>query len=168
MARLKKFLKLSLEGKSQRQIRELTGMSRNTITKYREVFNKHPLTQRELIKMSDKELYSIVYPVSEDKAEHDMLYSLFPRMDVQLSRVGVTKLILWEQYKEDYPDGVQYSQFCEHYRRYEKSQQITCVLEHKAGDKMMVDYAGKKLYLTDPQNGEKRPVEFFVAILPCS
>lgn len=168
MTKLKKFLKLSLEGKSQRQIRVLTGMSRNTIKKYREVIQTHPLSARELLKLSDKELYSIVYPASEDKPEHDMLYSLFPQMDVQLSRVGVTKLMLWEQYKENYPDGVQYSQFCEHYRRYEKSQQITCVLEHKAGDKMMVDYAGKKLHLTDPQSGEKRPVEFFVAILPCS
>lgn len=168
MTKLKKFLKLSLEGKSQRQIRELTGMSRNTIIKYREVIHKHPLSERELLKLSDKELYSIVYPASEDKPEHEMLYSLFPQMDVQLSRVGVTKLMLWEQYKENYPDGVQYSQFCEHYRRYEKSQQITCVLEHKAGDKMMVDYAGKKLHLTDPQSREIRPVEFFVAILPCS
>ncbi|MBK8620260.1 MAG: helix-turn-helix domain-containing protein [Saprospiraceae bacterium] len=38
MTKLKKFLKLSLEGKSQRQIRELTGMSRNTIIKYRKLY----------------------------------------------------------------------------------------------------------------------------------
>jgi transposase len=41
-------------------------------------------------------------------------------------------------------------------------------LEHKAGEKLFVDFAGKKLYLTSPLTGEVTPVEFFVAILPCS
>jgi hypothetical protein len=52
-------------------------------------------------------------------------------MDVQLIRVGVTKFMLWEQYKQKQPEGLQYSLFREHYKRYEKSQQNTCVLEHK-------------------------------------
>ena len=168
MSKLKKFLKLSLEGKSLRQISELTGMSRNTIFKYNDLLSKHPLSRKELSNLSDKELYSIVYPPSVEKQAHEVLYGLFPEMDVQLSRVGVTKFMLWEKYKQNHPEGVQYSQFCEHYRRYQKSQQITCVLEHKAGDKMMVDFAGKKLYLTDKQTKDKIPVEFFVAILPCS
>ena len=168
MSKLRKFLKLSLEGKSLRQISELTGMSRNTIFKYNDLLKKHPLSQKELANLSDKELYSIVYPPAVEKQAHEVLYGLFPEMDVKLSRVGVTKFMLWEQYKQNHPEGLQYSRFCEHYKRYEKSQQITCVLEHKAGDKMMVDFAGKKLSLIDKETGEAIPVEFFVAILPCS
>lgn len=63
MSKLRKFLKLSLEGKSLRQISELTGMSRNTIFKYNDLLKKHPLSQKELANLSDKELYSIVYPL---------------------------------------------------------------------------------------------------------
>lgn len=168
MTKLKKFLKFSIEGKSLRLISELTGVSRNTLFKYKEVFEKHPLSFKELLQLSDKELYSIVYPPAMEKPTHEVLYSLFPQMDNKLTRVGVTKFMLWEQYKQEYPDGVQYSQFCEHYKRYEKSQNITCILEHKAGDKMMVDFAGKKLHLVDAQTGEQKSVEFFVAILPCT
>lgn len=118
--------------------------------------------------MTEKELYSVIAPPAEQEPSHAELYGLFEEMVPKLSRKGVTRLMLWERYKEDYPCGVQYSQFCEHMRRYELSQQITCVFEHKAADKMMVDFAGKKPMLTDPVTGLQTPIEFFVAILPCS
>ena len=168
MNKLKQYLKLSLKGYSYRQISEMTGMSRNTINKYKDVLDKHPLSYKELVHLSDKDLYSIVYPPSEEKPTHDELYGLFPQMDSQLSRIGVTKFMLWEQYKQNYPQGVQYSQFCEHCRRYQQSQKLSYVFEHKAADKLMVDFAGKKLQLVDADTGEVTAVEFFVAILPCS
>jgi transposase len=168
MNKLKQYLKLSLKGYSYRQISEMTSMSRNTLSKYKDMLDKHPLSYEEMLKLSDKELYSIVYPPSEEKPTHDELYGLFPEMDNQLSRIGMTKFILWEQYKLQYPDGVQYSQFCEHYRRYQQSQKLSFVFEHRAADKVMVDFAGKKLKIVDADTGEVRQVEFFVAILPCS
>lgn len=153
---------------SDRKISQLTGMSRNTIDKYKDVFDKHPLSYQQLLKLSDKELYSIVYPPAEQDPSHDELYRLFPDMEKRLTKVGVTKLLLWEDYKREFPQGVQYSQFCEHFKRYEKSQQLSYVFEHKAGDKIMIDFAGKKLHLVDPDSGELIPVEVFVGILPCS
>src|SRR5690606_35107354 len=41
-------------------------------------------------------------------------------------------------------------------------------MEHKAGDKMFVDFTGKKLQLVDKESGEIQDVEVFVAILGCS
>lgn len=41
-------------------------------------------------------------------------------------------------------------------------------LEHKAGEKLFIDFAGNKLYLTDVESGERIAVEVFVAILACS
>jgi len=41
-------------------------------------------------------------------------------------------------------------------------------IEHKAGDKLFVDYAGEKLQVVDPDTGEVTPMEVFVAILGCS
>jgi len=98
MNKLKQFLKLSLKGYSYRHISEMTGMSRNTTSKYKDILDKHPLSYLELLQLSDKELYSIVYPPSEEKPTHDELYGLFPQMDTHLSRIGVTKFMLWEQY----------------------------------------------------------------------
>lgn len=168
MKKLRKLLKLTLEAYSERKISKLTGMSRNTIDKYNEVFDKHPLSYQQLLKLTDKELYSVVYPPAEHNPSHEELYRLFPEMEQRLPKVGVTKLSLWEEYKSKYPQGVQYSRFCEHFKRYEKSQQLSYVFDHKAGDKAMVDFAGKKMHIVDPQTGEQISVEVFVAILPCS
>jgi len=59
----------------------ITGMSRNTINKYKEMLDKHPLSYKELIRCSDKELSSIVYPVVEEKPVHEQLYGLFAGME---------------------------------------------------------------------------------------
>lgn len=168
MNKLKKMLRLLIEGKSKRSIGRILNASRKTVDKYQMMLDQHPLSYRELLDLSDKELYSIVHPPSPERPTHQELYGLFPTYEQELQKVGVTKLLLWEHYKEEYPEGVQYSQFCDHFSRYLKSQQISGILEHKAGDKLMIDFAGKKLYLTDADTGELIAVEFFVGILPCS
>ncbi len=38
-------------------------------------------------------------------------------------------------------------------------------MNHKAGDKMYVDYAGKTLSIIEKHTGEIKEVQFFVAIL---
>ncbi len=168
MSKVKSILRLLSAGESKRLISERMNASRKTVDKYESIFVQHPLNYKELLKLSDKELMSVIAPPAAHAPTNDELYGLFPDMERELKRVGVTKLFLWEKYKEDYVDGVQYSQFCEHFRRYQKSQKLSYVFEHKPGDKLMVDFAGKKLFLTDPDTGEQQSVEFFVGILPCS
>lgn len=168
MNKLRKILRMLDQGNSKRAVSRTLGTSRKTIDKYASVFDHHPLGYKGLLNLSDKELYSLVLPPSTDQPTHQELYGLFPKYEQELQKIGVTKLFLWERYKGLYPEGVQYSQFCDHFGRYLKSQQISMVLEHKAGDKLMVDYAGKKLFLTDPETGEHIAVEFFVGILPSS
>ena len=168
MSKIKSILRLLQQGISKRKIAERCRTSRKTIDKYEVIFNQHPLSHTELLRLSDKELFSVIAPPAEHEVGHDDLYNLFPHYEQELKRIGVTKLLLWESYKETYPEGVQYSQFCEHFRRYLKSQQLSYVHEHKAGDKLMVDFAGKKLHLTDMLTGELVLVNFFVGILPCS
>ena len=85
------------------------------------------------------------------------------------SRKGLTLQLLWQEYKEDYPNGYQYSQFCEHYQRWKKSKTEPVMRkEHKGGAEMEVDYAGLKIPVTDPATGETLQVSVFVATLPAS
>ena len=82
---------------------------------------------------------------------------------------GVTLQLLWQEYKEKYPEGYQYSQYCEHYQRWKKSQiEPSKHIEHTGGEQMQVDYAGLKIPITDPETGKINQASVFVAILPAS
>ena len=89
-------------------------------------------------------------------------------MEKQLKRKGVTMTKLWEGYKQQYPAGYGHTQFFRYYRLYANQVKPVRHIEHKAGDKMYIDFAGKKLSITDAQTGEIKELEVYAAILGCS
>ena len=84
------------------------------------------------------------------------------------SRPGVTLALLHLEYLEAHPGGYQYTAFCNRYRAYMKRRGLSMRQVHIAGDKMFVDYSGKKPHLVDPKTGEVTEVELFVAVLGAS
>lgn len=80
----------------------------------------------------------------------------------------VTLQLLWEEYREQHPDGYRYSRYCELYRRWLRHQEVALRHEHKAGEKLFVDYAGPTLSVQDPATGEVRQAQLFVAVLGAS
>ncbi|MER9420719.1 transposase [Mesorhizobium sp. M0306] len=87
---------------------------------------------------------------------------------VELKKPGVTLLILWEEYRGSHPDGYGYSRFCELLRGFKQRLSPTMRQEHAAGDKVFVDYSGKKIPIVDRKTGEIREAEIFVAVLGAS
>ncbi len=83
-------------------------------------------------------------------------------------RKGVTLQLLWMEYKSLYPEGYQYSQFCERFNQWKKSLQLSLRQEHKAGEKLFIDYAGPKIPVVDGETGEIREAQLFVATLGAS
>lgn len=86
----------------------------------------------------------------------------------ELRRKGVTLYLLWMEYKEQHPQGLQYSQFCHRYRQWTKRLQISMRQNHRAGDKLFIDYAGPTMRVVDPVTGESQPAQLFVAVLGAS
>jgi transposase len=168
MSKVKNILRFLSDGLSKREIADRTRSSRKTVDKYEGIFVSHPFDYHKLLQLTNKELFSIIAPASEQSPSHIELYGLFPSMSEQLKKRGITKQLLWEDYKQKYPEGVQLSQFYEHFGRYNKSVNISYVFEHKPADKLMIDFAGEKLYLTDYDTGEQIALQVFVGILPCS
>ena len=94
-----------------------------------------------------------------------------PPMDYlynELKRKGVSLQLLWYEYKQEYPQGYQYSFFCEKYRKWLKNLDVTLRQEHRAGEKLFVDYAGHTMPVTDPKTGEIKQAEIFIACLGAS
>jgi transposase len=89
-------------------------------------------------------------------------------LHTELRRVGVTLELLHLEYLQQYPDGYRYSAFCAHYRDWVERQRRSMRQVHKAGEKLFVDYSGKKPEIVDPATGVMRAVELFVAVLGAS
>jgi transposase len=157
---------------SLRQISRALRLSRPVVTKYLTVFKSTGLTYDEIKNLNDDEVYELFFcnPGKEvnNNDRYALLSSKFEYFTNELKRKHVTLQKLWEEYIEENPTGYSRSQFFEHFARWRKSCELTMHIEHKAGDKMFVDFTGKKLYLTDKITGKRNPVETFVAILPAS
>ena len=98
----------------------------------------------------------------------EKLHSYFPKMERDLKKVGVTVQHLWEEYYKENPDGLKSSQFRYHFKNWSNRVNPVMHMNHKAGDKMYVDYAGKTLSIIEEDTGEIKEVQFFVAILGAS
>lgn len=92
----------------------------------------------------------------------------WPKLHQELRRKGVTLELLWQEYKAETPDGLQYSAFCDHYRRWRKKLAVTLRQHHTPGEKLFVDYAGQTVDVIDPHTGEIRTAQIFVAVLGAS
>jgi len=86
----------------------------------------------------------------------------------ELRRKGVTLALLWQEYRAQHPDGYRYSNFVRLYRLWAGAGSPTMRLDHKAGEKLFVDYAGMTLPITDPSAGEVGQAQVFVATLGAS
>ena len=93
----------------------------------------------------------------------------WPTIHRELRRPGVTLMLLWLEYKETFPDGYAYSQFCEHYRRWRRHLDVVMRQEHKAGEKLFVDFPGQQIPIYDERTGAVAfEAELFVAVLGAS
>lgn len=117
--------------------------------------------------MDDAALQVLLYPgnpaPTRSRPEPDMA-----EIHKELRRKGVTLQLLWAEYKQANPDGYQYSQFCERYRRWESGLEVVLRQVHRAGEKMFLDFAGQTIPIIDPVTGEVHEAVVFVAVLGAS
>ena len=167
MSKIRKVLKLYGKGNSKLFISTYLSLSRNTVKKYISLFEVSGKTIEEILAKSDSELELLFSQGKEDAVSPKLqvLYDYFPKMERDLKKVGVTIHHLWEAYIALYSDGFKSSQFRHHYRIWSNRVNPVMHMQHKCGDKMYVDYAGKTLSIIDKTNGESQEVQFFVALL---
>lgn len=165
MEQLKQIIQLHNDGVSIREITRRVGVSRNSVRKYLSRFKdeKGALSDRELAeKAYDNDLIELEAERMRQLTTH------FKTAGTELSRTGVTRQLLWQEYLVQYPDGYSYSRYCYYLGRYFKNMDLPMHLEYQCGDMIMIDFAGKKQYYVDTGTGEQVACEVFAAILPYS
>lgn len=170
MNKVKHILKLYTEGVPKLQISHKTGVARNSVKSYIRQFIAMNLHIEEVLQMNDAELERmfLLKQAKDPDERYKTLIGCFPEIDKALKKKGNTLLRLWKEYLVKHPDGFKHTQFNIYYRQWSKRSNATMHIDHKAGDKMYVDYAGEKLQIMDPSTGEIIKVEVLVVILGAS
>lgn len=167
MRKIKKVIELYCNTSlSNRDIERASQLPSSTVNDYIKRFKGSTLTFSELSDLSESEVYQKLFsePVkSRGKTKPD-----FAKINRELRKKNITRQLLWEEYKEQYPEGMGYTQFCYHLSEWQKKLNVSMRQIHKAGEKLFVDYSGLKGEITNRMSGKKTMVEIFVATLGAS
>ena len=169
MRKIKEVLRLHHDRKlSAREIAKSLTLARSTVSDYLNRAARTQLSWPLPAELDEASLEQRLFPAVISMPSRDCPMPDMEALHRELKRKGVTLQLLWYEYKEKHPEGYQYSQFCLLYRTWAKTLDPCLRQVYRAGEKLFVDYAGKTPELTDPETGELRPVEIFVATLGAS
>ncbi|HNC37691.1 MAG TPA: IS21 family transposase [Saprospiraceae bacterium] len=166
MESLIQIFKLAESGVPIKEICRRTNIARNTVRKYLKL-----LDGRSYSTLSKKELAALVYDndTSDYKGlRYQNLIKHFEDNVSELEKTGVTKQLLWIEYKEKYPEGYNYSQYCFHFQEYLQSKDVVMHLEHNPAEEVMVDFAGHQPVYVELETGEQVKCQLFIASAPFS
>ena len=167
MRKIREVLRLKASGLSFRAIARVCLIGKSTVREYLERAAEAGLTWPLPEGLSEEELERRLFPGEPVSARKEPEPN-WGEIHRELRKKGVTRQLLWEEYRRGAPQGYHYSRFCERYRQWTKALLPVMRMPHKAGEKMFVDYAGMSVPYTDRQTGETRDAAVFVATLGAS
>lgn len=167
MRKIREVLRLKYKlGLTHRAVAKSCSLGLGTVTLYLQRARKLGLGWPLPAELGDAALEAMLFPRGaplRDRAAPNCV-----EIHRELSRIGVTLQLLWEEYQTVYPDGYRYSQFCEIYRCWSKKLKPSMRQVHRAGEKTFTDFSGKRPHIIDRKTGERIAVELFVGVLGAS
>ncbi|MEP7384763.1 MAG: IS21 family transposase, partial [Gemmatimonadota bacterium] len=155
------------QGRSQREIARALGLSQSTVNEYLRRFRAAglvwPLPPEVDEAGVDARLFATDAGPTGGRAVPD-----WSTTHAELKRKGVTLQLLWLEYKQQTPDGYQYTQFCRRYRAWTDTVEPALRQVHVAGEKTFVDYAGLTMPVHDAASDTAREAQIFVGALGAS
>ena len=170
MYKIRDLFRLITDNKmSYRQIGKVLSIGKSTVSEIARRINATNLSYNNITALSDTQLLELLQMAKKNQSiKYKQLSDQFQYFDKELKRHGVTIKLLWEEYRKKTNDGYSLSQFGHHFQLWRGSTKSTMKLEHKAGDKLLIDFTGKKLSIIDRKTGKETLLEVFAAILPSS
>jgi len=154
-------------GCSHRQVTASLRVSVGTVTAVLRRASHAGLDWAQVTALPDDALEACLYgagaPPGATRPVPDCAY-----LHAERKKPGVTLELLHLEYLEQHPDGYRYTRFCDLYRQWLARHRLSMRQEHRAGEKVFVDYAGQQPSIIDPRTGEVIEVELFVGVLGAS
>jgi transposase len=168
MRKIKEVLRLKFElGLTHEEIAQSCNIGSTTVGEYLRRAKDTGLIWPLPEDMDDSYLEQLLYPPSPGAAIKRHVPD-WEYIHKELKKKSVTLFLLWQEYKESFPDGYEYSWFCKHYREWSGKIDVSMRFNHRAGEKLFVDYAGHTIPIIDKGTGEVREAQIFVATLGAS
>src|SRR5829696_1293899 len=166
---VKEVLRLTAAGLSQRQIARSLHLSHGVVGKYQAAAQRAGLSWPLPKALDDVTLANRLCTKESTRAPTAHVAPDFANIHEQLKEKGVTRLLLWEEYRAAHPEqSYSYTQFCFHYQQWRSHLKLVMRQTHRAGEKLFVDYAGPTVAIVNPVTGEIREAQIFVAVLGAS
>ena len=167
MRKIKEVLRLKYVcGLSEREIARSCHVTRSTVGNYLRRAAVAGLSWPLAVELSEAELQERLFPVLDlpstaERPLPDCEYIYNQLRGYKSFNLTLTQL--WLEYREQHPDGYQYTQFCEYYRKWRGKLDYCMRQEHRAGEKAFLDYCNG-LSFVDLATGELVPTQLFVAV----
>jgi len=157
-------------GLSQREISRSQNIGYGTVVNYLTRARNAALSWPLPPDMGERELELALFPESNPgAAQRRFAEPDFAKLHIELKRVGMTKQLAWEEYRQIHTDnGYSYSQFCHRYRTWIGRQRLSMRQHHVAGEKVFVDYCGPTVPVVNASDGTYINAQIFVAVLGAS
>lgn len=170
MRKIKDILRLRRDsGLSYRSISQALNIGYGTVVDYLERAEKANLGWPLPDALSERELARLLFPTQPRTGQRRFAEPDFALVHQELRVKSVTKQLLWQEYRQQHPnDGYSYAQFCHRYLKWLGCQQRSMRQIHRAGEKLFVDYCGPTMAVVNPDTGEIRNAQVFVAVLGAS
>lgn len=165
MSKIKQVLRLYQQGISNRQIGISLGIYKGTVNNYIKKLKAGQYNIVDLMRLDDPVLEGLFHPGSPAYLQERFteFKPLIPYLEKELGRKHVTRKLLWEEYRTEYPDGYGYSQFCYHLSQLLVARKSSAIIDHDPGNKLEIDFAGDTLGYVNRDTGELIKVQVFVA-----
>lgn len=168
MRKIKEVLRLRAQGLSDRAIGRSLNVPRTTVRRYRERAEAAGIEWPLPEGVTESTLEAQLFPPTPPVGQHERPDPDWLHVHRELKRRGVTLQLLWHEYKAVHPDGYQYSRFCDLYRDWKAHLDPVLRQQHRAGEKVFLDYAGQTMPIVDRATGEIREAQIFVGVLGAS
>ena len=169
MRHIKDVLRLKYEANlSQRKIARSLNISNGVVSNYLKRASNAGLSWPLPETLDEVALERLLFPSSRAKNQ-SFVEPNYSEIHAELKKKGVTKRLLWEEYKADHGEnGYQYSQYCLLFKKWLGKQALSMRQIHTAGEKCFLDYCGPTVPIIDARSGEIRNAQIFVAVLGAS
>jgi transposase len=165
MRQLRELFTLHFEqGLSHRQMARSLGVVRSTIERTLHRFTVAGLAWPLPSELTDAQLEQLLYRSRAHQRNAKLgVRPNYADAVIQLARKGVTRQLLWREYRALHADGIGYSVYCDELAAYQACHDLAYRNDHVPGLRGYFDFAGNKLaYLSD---GKTFDAHVFVATL---